>query len=487
MNATGMRRLLALFCALGPTASCNCDPTPIPVVPCVVPDSGPPDARPLVSPENPDAAPYDSFASMRRGCAFGKGQTTVDTIGPKVRHGDALPFQHVLVLMMENRSFDHYFSKLNASYPDADVATALNTSINPSPKPSHPMDQPPFHETRYCVESPDHEWTNSHLQYDNGKMDGFIATNWPDGEWAMGEYDESDIPYYYWLAKTFATSDRHFSSVLGPTWPNRFFFFGATSWGRTFTPATDDARKLDVPSTGQTIFTLLDAKSVSWRIYYASSWPPLTLPMLGQGSIPGNAISPISDLESDVLADALPSFAFIEPNFRGDGSNDEHPPSNVQMGQAFVQLVVNALASNPKVWAKTVLFITHDEHGGFYDHVPPPEACEPDNIKPNDFAFDRNGFRVPLLVVSPFARRHYMSHYITDHTSITRFIENRFDLPAMTSRDANAWPLLDLFDFDSTSVDFPAGDAGELSPAGLAQCGQVEKSHRRGFPPEVSP
>jgi phospholipase C len=433
--------------------------------------------------EEPAALPFDDFAETRGGCGFGPGATTVETIGPRVQHGSTLPFDHILVLLMENRSFDHYFAKLNAHYPDADVATEANTSRDPSPIGDGGVDVPPFHETRCCVDSPDHEWTPTHLQYNRGRMDGFIATNEPEGEWVMGYYDESDIPYHYWLAKTFATSDRHFASLLGPTWPNRFFFFAATSWGRTFTPSTSDLRKVDWPAAGLTIFDQLAERGLSSRVYYASAWPPLVLPMLGRGLPFGDGAAPFSDFQADVLADALPAFAFIEPNFRGDGANDDHPPTNMQLGQAFVEQVVSILKSNTKVWNKSVLFITYDEHGGFYDHVPPPAACVPDEYRAADYAFDRLGIRVPLWVVSPFARRGYMSHFITDLTSITRFVQNRFDLGAMTARDANAWPLLDMFDFDAQPQAFPANPPeAQISAACRTQCADPS-SRRRGLPP----
>jgi phospholipase C len=128
--------------------------------------------------------------------------------------------------------------------------------------------------------------------------------------------------------------------------------------------------------------------------------------------------------------------------------------------------------SNPTVWKKTVLFITYDEHGGLYDHVPPPPACEPDGEVTPDYKFDRFGIRVPTMVISPFAKASYVSHLVADHTSITRFIENRFDLPAMTRRDANAWPLLDMFDFEKPPFVTPPTGAPSAEPsvAGLDWC-----------------
>lgn len=401
---------------------------------------------------------YDVHEVDRTGCMFGPGDSTVATIGPNVPHGNALPFKHVVFLMMENRSFDHYYSNLPA-YGVTDVDVAPSTASNPDPGPPVTMVSR-FHETRYCILDTNHEWGGVHLQYDDGKMDGFLVTNNPGGARAMGYYDQTDLPYYYWTAKTFSISDRHFSSLLGPTWPNRFFFYGASAWGRTRTP--------DIPAINETKITnILENAGRTWKIYRDGS---LSF-ALSFG--PKYAGSPMSQFDADVAADALPDLAIMDPNFSaGAGQNDEHPPSNVQQGQKFSKRVLDTLMNNQAIWQKTVFIQTYDEHGGYYDHVAPPAACEPDNIKPPDYAYDRLGVRVPILVASPFAKKGYVSHLVTDLTSITRFIENRFDLPAMTKRDANAWPLLDMFDFEAPPFMIPPTGApsGDPSQAGLTWC-----------------
>src|SRR6185295_9663823 len=156
---------------------------------------------------------------------------------------------------------------------------------------------------------------------------------------------------------------------------------------------------------------------------------------------------------TDAAAGNLPQVSYVDPALVGGELNDEHPPKNVQKGQAFVASVVNAVMASPQ-WSSTVLFITYDEHGGFFDHVPPPAACLPDAIppalRPDDVpgAFDNYGIRVPFVAVSPFSRKGFVSHKVYDHTSVLRFVETRFDLPALTRRDANADPMLDLFDFE---------------------------------------
>src|SRR5262249_36629332 len=164
----------------------------------------------------------------------------------------------------------------------------------------------------------------------------------------------------------------------------------------------------------------------------------------------------IDDYSADAAAGPLPHVAFIDPIFLGPQENDEHPPANPQVGEHFVAQIYAALAASPN-WSSSALIVTYDEHGGFYDHVPPPPACAPDDVPPElapgdvSAGFDRYGFRVPLMVISPYARPGFVSHETYDHTSILRLIEAKYGLPALTSRDANATPLTALFDFDRVS------------------------------------
>jgi phospholipase C len=167
-------------------------------------------------------------------------------------------------------------------------------------------------------------------------------------------------------------------------------------------------------------------------------------------------VNTIAQYYTDAQHGQLPQVAFIDPVFGGarDVQSDEHPPANVHVGQKFVADVIKALSQSPN-WPSSALFLTYDEHGGYYDHVPPPEAMPPDNLPPTgatsgtSAAFDRYGIRVPFAAVSPFAKKHFVSHVVYDHTSILRFIETRFGLPALGARDAGADPMLDLFDFKS--------------------------------------
>jgi phospholipase C len=282
----------------------------------------------------------------------------------------------------------------------------------------------------------------------------------------MTYYDDRDLPFYYQLGSTFAIADRYFSDVLGPTFPNRLYLYAGTSFGMV-------SNDLD---TGyhRTIFHALNERNISWKIY-ASDVPAANITVSFLIDSLGKVTS-IDDFAEDARADRLPQVAWIDATFLTAvaTATDEHAPSDIHLGQAFVHRQISALMASPS-WATSVLFVTYDEAGGFYDHVPPPPACAPDGTGPNQNAqlggFDRYGFRVPLYVVSPFARAHYVSHAVHSHSSILRFIETRFGLPALTGRDANADALLDMFDFATPPVlTPPALAAPPVDTAALDAC-----------------
>jgi phospholipase C len=374
--------------------------------------------------------------------------------GRAARSAPASPavIDHVVVLMQENRSADHYLGRLHFGgqpHFDPEPPGASN------PDPTNPTGPPVkvFHKTNYCeVTDLNHSWNGTHGEWDNGKMDGFTVANAnalvdPTGARTMGYYDATDLPFYNALYKTFATGDRYFSSVLGPTFPNRFYLLTGTSFGHI---------RNDFPPAGgfqqRTIFSLLDEAHVTWKIYYAQ-FPFGALFSDGAQHAPGNVV-PISQYFADAAAGQLPQVSFVDPVFLGPPNveNDEHPPANVQVGERFTSDVIHALFASPN-WSSSAFFLTYDEHGGFFDGAAPPPAPVPDDVppmlQPGDVpgAFDRYGIRVPVVVVSPYARSHFVSDVVHDHASILRFIEARFGLPALTNRDANANPMLEFFDF----------------------------------------
>ncbi len=377
---------------------------------------------------------------MRASCAFERGAMPWETLGSEYPIGDDIPIEHIIMLMQENRSFDHYFGTM----PGVDGIPPGASNPNAAGDPVEP-----FHTTEYCIEDVGHGWNPSHREWNDGANDGFVTANDPDGERALGYLDGSDLPFYWDLYSRFAMSDHHHCSLLGPTWVNRIFYMAGTSFGLTRnTPIPMD--RLVEPYV---IFNLLDERGLDWRIYN----PGLPFALGGFPDVISrnfDRLASIDQLHADLAAGTLPPVSYVDPAFAGANQSDEHPPANIQVGQAFVRDIVEAVMASP-LWDRTVLIITYDEHGGFYDHVPPPEACPPGDyppeLEPGDDPgdFDRYGFRVPLVVVSPYSRAGYVSDRVTDHGSILRFVETRFLMPALTARDANAWPLMDMFDFDA--------------------------------------
>lgn len=392
----------------------------------------------------------DPVAKDRAACKFEKGARVADTLGvtPEIRA--SIPLTHLVIVMNENRSFDHYFGKLHLEgQPEAEGFPDTFSNKDAAGKVVKP-----FHQKSTCIErDPPHGWSPMHAKWNNGKMDGFITgsdVSGSNGHYAMGYLTKSDLPFYNWLANTYAISDRYFASVIGPTWPNRDYLYAGTSDGviNTF------ERKITVP----TIFDALDAKKIGWAIY-------------GDGGSRAGCVSvetthPNHAKFAAFLAAAadgtLPPVSFLDPT----GRQDEHPGNpidgDVQGGEAWARSIYEAARNSP-LWPKMAVIYTYDEGGGLFDHVPPPKACL---ASPDQTQFDRLGFRVPLLVASPWARPHFVSHKTHDHTSITRLIELLHDLPALTGRDANADALLDLFDFACPTM----LEAPEAPPAGTGGC-----------------
>jgi phospholipase C len=245
------------------------------------------------------------------------------------------------------------------------------------------------------------------------------------------------------MARTFPIADRWFSSLLGQTDPNRRFLLAGTSLGQI-----SDALDTALPPNG-TILDLLNRFGITWKDYY-SSLPSIGvwLPQLSDPAITPH-INKIDQFYVDAQQGALPQFSFVEPDY--DHSSEENP-QDIQFGDQFLAGVVNAVMSGPQ-WQKSMLIWTYDEWGGWYDHVRPPAAIPPDDVAPVVLSanqapggFDRYGFRVPAGVVSPFAIRNLVSHKIYDHTSVLATLERKWNLPAMTRRDANALDLFDMVD-----------------------------------------
>lgn len=351
--------------------------------------------------------------------------------------------EHIVVVMMENHSYDNYLGMLGRGDGFTRGPDGKPTNANPDAT-GQPVRA--FHMANTCQlpANPSVAWNPSQQQFAGGAMDGFVQSD--SGPVAMGYFTGDDIPFYYGLANTFPICDRWFGSCLAPTFPNRRFLLAATAQG---TINNDLSFLTDGPQpAGGTIMELLNKHTISWRDYY-TSLPSvgLYLPVL---SANGDKVVKIDQFFADAAAGALPAFSLVEPDYN---VNSEHNSEDITLGESFVSKVVQAAMQGPG-WSKTLLVWCYDEHGGYYDHVAPPVALPPDNIapmtKPGDRAGDyaRYGFRVPAAIVSPWAKRDYVSHVVHDHTSILKLVERKFNLPALTARDANADDLLDSLDFD---------------------------------------
>jgi phospholipase C len=417
----------------------------------------------------------DSPEACRATCAYGPGDRPSLTLADLP---SKIPIDHVVLLMQENRTFDHYFSSLTV--PGQTVDGAAPDATNPDPQ--HPGQQiSRFHQTAYCFDNPAESWDQVHREVDGGAMDRFTTENAaddpshdPSGARAMGYYTENELPYYYALARSFAVSDRHFASVQANSWTNRLFFMAGTSYGITAN-VVPTAQQNASGHLRPNLFTRLNDAKVDWA-FYVQDLPSLAILTLTWAKNVSHLRS-FDDFFTDAAAGTLPPVVFVEgSDMKGGVSPDEDPPADPQVGQAMIQRVIAAVMASP-IWPRTAIFLTYDEQGGFYDHVPPPEACPPDDFQPEldeggtfQAGFDRLGLRVPLIVVSPYARRGYVSHAITDHTSLLRFVEARFGLPALTRRDANALPPFDMFDFDHPDVSVPALPDATIDPAPQATC-----------------
>jgi phospholipase C len=371
--------------------------------------------------------------------------------------------KHIIFMAQENRSFDDYFGMLGAYRASLGLPNNID-GVNPNTTLYNKNKQPvhPYHYRTECTDELTPSWDESHLDVHGGKMDQFVITNSelpsssdPTGTRAMGYYNQSDLPYYYAAAAQFATSDRFFSPVLANTIPNRMYLFTGTSFGNAF-PVGPPGGGFTQP----TIFARLDQFGVSWRYYYQGPVPSgESSAFIEQFSIfqtDFKKVVPISNWFTDVKnAATLPSVIFIERG--GTIGLDEHPTNNVQTGASDVAGIINALIHSP-AWADSVFILTYDEGGGLYDHVPPAREVPPDNIAPKlapadqPGQFNQSGWRVPVIVISPWVRPNLVSHTTRDYTSILRLIEDTFNLvdtfhPPLTLRDANADNMMEFFDF----------------------------------------
>ena len=413
---------------------------------------------------------------------------------------DITAINHIIVITQENRSFDHYFGHLMDywqahNYPQATNGTTFEGTPSDASNPDYNLDPTPaFNFQSACNENPSPSWNESHVDRNLSHpedpniatMDGFAHTAGGDaqktagmlfdvlGHRAMGYFTGDQLNYYYFMASNFATSDSWFAPVLSRTQVNRMFLYGATSQGHAYPLQANEH------VTSEPIFQVMQDHNVSWKIYVAPDKTGCTTQsclsshaFLKQFSYNSfvlanlpNAYATIDQLMTDMQNGTLPQVSFIEA--AGYLGVDEHPTGtdvvdgpNVQAGAKYISGIINALMTSPS-WSDSALIFTYDEPGGFYDHVPPKAAVFPDAIEfptdlmPNDICtnstdpvcgFGVTGFRLPLIVISPFTRANYVSHTVMDYTAILKLIETRFQLPSLSARDQVQPDMTEFFDF----------------------------------------
>jgi phospholipase C len=374
---------------------------------------------------------------------------------------DMLPqIEHVVVLMMENHSYDNLFGMLGRGDGLTRRAGGPPTNSNPY---ANGAPQRAFHMPTTCQldGKPSQEWKQAHIQYDGGRNDGFVISG--SGPVAMGYWDGNDLPFTYDLATRFPVGDRWFCSLLGQTDPNRRYLIAGTSMGMTDDiPLLQQDAALALSPPHGTIFDRLNSHGISWEEYYVQ-YPTITDATMELYPAADELFElthgkPISGFFSAAAAGTLPQFTLLDPNY---STQSQENPQNIVVGEAFLASVVTALGASPN-WPHTVLIITYDEHGGYYDHVAPPAALAPDSVQPivqqNESKYEgfrRYGFRVPSVVVGPYAKPGHVSSVVYDHASILAFVERKWNLPAMTYRDANANDLTDFLDLDALAAGQP--------------------------------
>jgi phospholipase C len=383
---------------------------------------------------------------------------------------DTLPhIDHVVVLMMENHSFDNHFGALRRKGVDGlsfgPDGRALNWNPSPSGGRVYARPAPSTCQAHYRVGQ---DWDASHRSWNHGANDGFVAACSPE---AMQYYTAGQLPFYHSLASVFPVCNRYFASVMAQTYPNRRFLIAGSAFGQVGDPFPSPSDPDPRPGGFGTIFDMLNAFGISWKDYFADLPTAGLFPYVVEQN-PGKVV-PVADFFADCAAGTLPFFSLVDPeSFEGSEEN----PQDVQSGAYYAYRVIDAVMNSP-AWGSTLMILTFDEHGGYYDHVPPAPAVRPDSIAPAVAAGDTygdlyswTGFRVPTVVVSPWARADCVSQTVYDHTSILRLIETKWNLPALSARDANANNMLDCLDFRRPAFAVAPVLTPAPPPTGLAAC-----------------
>jgi phospholipase C len=473
------------------------------------------------------AAAAAEFATLAmHGCGGGSSNNPPGPPGPS-SCSKLSDIEHVIIFIQENRSFDHYFGSYRGVRGFSDKSVAFQ-----QPDPANTTNAPigsllPFHldtstTNAACTHDITHDWVPQHQSWDKGAMDGFVssrlAINANDAVLAMGYYTRADLPYYYALADGFTICDNYFCSVMGPTDPNRLYTMAASldpdgkNGGPVLQTIIANRSAFDGRLTYTTMPEQLQARGISWKVYSSPD------ENVAGGILSDNVISyfrnfqdPASvlhqnafgpqfpvDFIADVVSGNLPQVSWLI----GSVLTSDHPPAPSVFGESILSLVINALAANPALWAKTLLLVTYDENGGFFDHVPPPTASpgtpgeyvtapavpDPTVIGSPAIAGPIGlGFRVPMLIVSPFSRGGFVSSDLFDHTSVLRFLETRFgaEVPNLSAwRRAAVGDLTSALNFKAPNTSFPTLPATiPAIPQVIQQCA----ANLAGFTPFTVP
>jgi phospholipase C len=409
-----------------------------------------------------------------------------------VSAGSIQNLNHILFMLQENRAFDNYFGvfanyRVNIDHiPGAQLSDVNDLhTLPPGYTIKNPQGQSfgPYHQRTTCIENLSPSWDETHYDMDlvgNDwlhltqssifKMDRFLDTTLSGGSGdrydpthtrPLGYYNQNDLPFYYELGARFATSDYWYSPIPANTVPNRMYLFAATSYGHAFPPSNPGDPAWQRP----TIFRALTNAGISWRYYYQDNsvflaqWADWNNTQI-RGNV-RNIQEYYNILASSTADRDLPKVVFIE---RASSTGyDEHPDNNIQTGAARARQVITALLSS-QAWPDSAFILSYDEGGGLFDHVKPILVTLPgDYSQPIDLGtrdtpgmFNVTGFRVPVIVVSPWVKPHNVSHLPMDYTAILKLIETRFTIAALTQRDANAGNMTDaqkgFFDFSSPQL-----------------------------------
>lgn len=423
---------------------------------------------------------FSDSISRREALRFLATASGAALLGPQLtgcgsEHGDGssnaplmpeeLDIQSVVIVMMENRSFDHFVGSYSL-LEGRSVDGLRNGFTNPRPDGSLVAS---FRSGLRCVDDPPHSWSAGHRQVDNGANDGFVSeyhsrlvNNGIDpalADEAMGYFTRADLPIHYALADEFALCQRWFSAVLGPTWPNRMYLNTAQSNGRM----NNDLPPLTVGFTWPTIWDRLNDAGIDWKSYFGD------LPFLflwGRLRAQQNHFGRFEEFLDQARSGTLPAVCHIEPIYQ---FNSDHPPQDTALGQAFLSSILSSIAEGPQ-WARTMVILCYDEHGGFFDHVAPPIVADERAAD----GFGQLGVRVPGIVISPYTKRGYVSSTLHEHSSVPAFLEWLFGLPPLTVRDANANYFLDTFDLrrirNADPRPFPGLPVIDADPDEPAEC-----------------